>query len=152
MSIMPPIKSHPSRSRHSVHGLHGLQTAAATVTLSKALRLMNDWPDVWQIDDADLRYGQDLLEELKPFITHLVGVEKLSRSSVRRHLDHLFLLGGELISRINTHTADRRLSGGRLLDNSLCAEGGPPCRHVQPAGQQRYDATCKKLYAFRSEC
>lgn len=145
---MPPIKSHPPRSRQPARGL---QTAAATVTLSKALRLMNDWPDAWQIDDADLRYGQDLLEELKPFVTYLIGVEKLSRSTVRRHLDHLFLLGGELISLVNSYDEDRRRSPARLLDNNLCAEGGPLCRHVQSSEQQRYDATCKKLYAFRSE-
>lgn len=145
---MPSIKSHPSRSRQSVRGL---QTAAATVTLSKALRLMNEWPTTWEIDDGDLRYGQDLLEELKPFVMHLVGVEKLSRSTLRRHLDNLFLLGGELISLINTYDEDRRRSPARLLDHNLSAEGGPLCKHVQRgSGQQHYDATCKKLHAFRS--
>lgn len=112
---------------------------------------MNEWPDTWQIDDGDLRYGQDLLEELKPFVTYLIGVEKLSRSTVRRHLDSLFLLGGELLSLINTFDEDRNLSPARLLDNNLSAEGGPLCKHVQRgSSQQQYDATCKKLYAFRS--
>jgi len=145
---MPSIKSHLSGSRQSHRGL---QTAAATVTLSKALRLMNEWPNTWQIDDGDLRYGQDLLEELKPFVMYLVGVQKLSRPTVRRHLDNLFLLGGELISLINTYDEDRRCSPARLLDNNLSAEGGPLCKHVQPGRQQQqYDATCKQLYAFRS--
>ena len=145
---MPSIKSHLSGSRQSQRGL---QTAAATVTLSKALRLMDEWPNTWQIDDGDLRYGEDLLEELKPFVMYLVGVEKLSRSTVRRHLDNLFLLGGELISLINTYDEDRRRSPARLLDNNLSADGGPLCKHVQPGHlQQQYDATCKQLYAFRS--
>ena len=112
---------------------------------------MAEWPNTWQIDDDDLAYGEQLLEEFKPFVMHLVGVEKLARSTVRRHLDNLFLLGGEVISEINTYDEDRRFSPARLLDESLSEDGGPLCKHVQKGSdQQQYDATCKKLHTFRS--
>jgi hypothetical protein len=151
MSIMAHITSQPPRSRQPSRGN---PNAAAAETLRKALRLMADWPATWQIDDeddGDLRYGEQLLEELKPFVMYLVGVEKLSRSTVRRHVDNLFLLGGELISHINIYEKDRKLPPARLLDDNLSEEGGPLCKHVQDgSAQQQYDATCKKLYAFRS--
>jgi hypothetical protein len=109
------------------------------------------WPDAWQIDDGDLRYGEQLLEELKPFVMYLVGVEKLARSTVRRHLDNLFLLGGELISHINIYEKDRKLSPACLLDDNLCEDRGPLCKHVEDGSdQQQYDAACKKLHSFRS--
>lgn len=130
--------------------MRGNPNAAATETLRQALRLMAAWPHTWQIDDRDLRYGEQLLEELKPFVMYLIGVEKLARSTVRRHLDNLFLLGGELISYINMYQRDRKLPAARLLDDNLCEDGGPLCKHVQDGSvQQQYDATCKKLYAFR---
>jgi hypothetical protein len=115
---------------------------------------MANWPATWQIDDedeADLRYGEQLLEEFKSFVMYLVGVERLSRSTVRRHVDNLFLLGGELICHINIYENDRKLPPAHLLDDNLCEDGGPLCKHVQDgAAQQQFDATCKKLYAFRS--
>lgn len=112
---------------------------------------MVPWPASWRADDEDIPYGQGLLEELKPFVAYLIEEETLTRSTTRRHLNNLFLLGGELIRRINIYEEDRRLSPKRLLDDSLDGEGGPLCRHAEHGSELReYDATCKKLYAFRS--
>lgn len=120
-------------------------------TLDEALRLMAPWPASWRADDEDIPYGQGLLEEFKPFVVHLIEEETLTRATTRRHLNNLFLLGGELIRRINLYEEDRRLSPKRLLDDSLDGEGGPLCRHAEHGSYLReYDATCKKLYAFRS--
>ena len=69
---------------------------------------------------------------------------------MRRHLESLFLLGGELISRINIFEHRRRLSPAKLLDQSISDDGGPLCRHVDGHLQAQYDATCRKLHAFRS--
>jgi hypothetical protein len=70
MSVMVRTTSQPPRSRQA---FAGNRSAAATQTLSQALRLMNEWPTSWQIDDGDLAYGQDLLEEFKPFVMSLIG-------------------------------------------------------------------------------
>jgi hypothetical protein len=110
---------------------------------------MSECPNTWQVDDPDLPYGQGLLAEFKPFVTHLITVEQLSATSIRRHLVNLFLLGGELISQINFFEGKRRLSPAKLLDQSIFEEGGPLCRHVADYQQAQYDATCRKLYAFR---
>jgi len=112
---------------------------------------MAPWPGSWRADEEDIPYGQGLLEEFKPFVTYLIEEETLARSTTRRHLNNLFLLGGELIRRINTYEEDRRLSLKRLLDDSLDEQGGPLCRHAERGSDLRhYDATCKKLYTFRS--
>jgi hypothetical protein len=112
---------------------------------------MREWPNAWQIEEPDLAYGQGLLEELTLFVTHLVNVEQLSSTTIRRHLEYLFLLGGELIGHINIFTKDRRLSPSNLLDRSISEDGGPLCKHVEEGRMQaQYDATCRKLHAFRS--
>src|SRR5262245_44062271 len=115
---------------------------------------MAPWPNTWRIedqDDIDLRRGEQLLEEFKAFVTHLVEVEKLSRATLRRHIDNLFLLGGEIISQINIYEEDRKLPAARLLDQNLAIDGGPLCKHVsRGTHRQQFDATCKKLYAFRT--
>lgn len=121
------------------------------MSLDEALGLVAAWPKNWRGDDEDIPYGQKLIEEFKPFVVHLIEHEKLARSTTRRHLNNLFLLGGELIRRINIYEEDRRRSPKRLLDDSLDEEGGPLCRHAQHGAElQQYEATCKKLYAFRS--
>jgi hypothetical protein len=112
---------------------------------------MGEWPKAWQIDQRDLAYGQELLEQIKPFVTHLVTQEQLAATTIRRHLGYLFLLGGELISHINIFVKDRRLSPSTLLDRNISEDGGPLCKHVEPGTMQvQYDATCRKLHAFRS--
>lgn len=110
---------------------------------------MGQWPNTWQVDEPDLPYGQGLLAELKPFVTHLIRVEQLSGSSIRRHLANLFLLGGELISHIDIFEQDRRLAPAKLLDQSISQDAGPLCRHVVDYQQVQYDATCRKLHAYR---
>jgi hypothetical protein len=123
--------------------------ATAAATLERAMKQMSEWPNTWQVDEPDLPYGEGLLEQFKPFVTHLISVEQLSASSINRHLGYLFLLGGELISQINYFDEKRRLSPAKLLDQSIDEEGGPLCRHVADYQQAQYDATCRKLYAFR---
>lgn len=123
--------------------------AAASTILAHASEQMSEWPNTWQVDDPDVAYGQGLLAEFQPFVTHLITVEQLSASTIQRHLTYLFLLGGELISQINYFEEKRRLSPAKLLDQSVFEDGGPLCRHVADYQQAQYDATCRKLYAFR---
>jgi hypothetical protein len=149
MSVMTWMKSQTFRPNKAWQQARQREIDA---DLQYAWALMEKWPQSWQIDEADESYGEGLLEQLKPFVRQLVETEQLSRSTLRRHLNNLWLLGGELISLINTDEEDRRCSPARLLDNNLSAEGGPLCKHVQRgSAQQQYDATCKKLYAFRSQ-
>jgi hypothetical protein len=145
---MPRIKPHRTGERQP-QAASG--RTSSIFTLDEVLRLIAHWPASWRADEDDIPYGQGLIEEFKPFLAHLIEEEGLARATTRRHLNNLFLLGGELIRRINVYEADRHLSPKRLLDDSLTVEGGPLCRHAAHGSDLRqYDATCKKLYAFRS--
>ena len=53
------------------------------------MKQMSEWPNTWQVDEPDLAYGEGLLEQFKPFVTHLISVEQLSASSINRHLARL---------------------------------------------------------------
>jgi hypothetical protein len=148
MSVMPSIKSHlPPVNKNWLKA----RQREIGADLEYAWALMENWPHSWEIDEGDRIYGEGLLQHFKPFVRHLVETEQLSRSTLRRHLNNLWLLGGELISLINTYDEDRKRSPDRLLDDNLSSEGGPSTPHAQPGPPQRqYDATCKKLHAFRS--
>jgi hypothetical protein len=68
-----------------------------------------------------------LLEQFKPLVTYLITVQQLAPSTLRRHLNDLFLLGGELISLINTFDEDRRRTPARLLDDNIYPGRRTPC-------------------------
>jgi hypothetical protein len=46
--------------------------------------------------EKDLSPGEQLLALLRPFIEHL-ALSNLSPKTIRRHVDNLWLLGGEII-------------------------------------------------------
>ena len=50
--------------------------------------------------ERDLPAGEQLLACLRPFIEHLAS-SSLSSKTIRRHVDNLWLLGGEIIRDLN---------------------------------------------------
>jgi hypothetical protein len=73
-------------------------------------------------------------------------------NTVNRHLNNLWLLGGELIRSINMDPEDREKTPMELLLDNIDETGGPYCRHLDSEEQMRaYEATCRKLYKFLQE-
>ncbi len=60
---------------------------------------MEAWPASWQADRLDLAKGKDLVAVFERFLLHL-SEQGLAPSTMRRHLDNLWLLGGEIITGI----------------------------------------------------
>ena len=60
------------------------------------------WPKRWRFDDGDLDFGSRLLDVLTPFMRHLLTTN-LSRKTLVRHRDHLWMLGGELVHALEAH-------------------------------------------------
>jgi hypothetical protein len=109
-----------------------------------------DWPQRWAGIPADVAYGKRILEIYKPFVEELLLRHSLN--TVKRHLDNLWLLGGELIRSINMDPEDREKTPMELLLDNVDETGGPSCRHLATAEDFRfYDATCKKLFKFLQE-
>ena len=54
------------------------------------------WPRSWMGLEKDLPPGEELVACFRPFLEHLVGSD-LSPKTIQRHVDNLWLLGGEII-------------------------------------------------------
>jgi len=79
-------------------------------------------------------------------------LSRYSMKTARRHLDNLWLLGGELIRAINMDPEDRAKTPMELLLDNIDEIGGPSCRHLDTDEDLRaYDATCRKLFKFLME-
>ena len=109
-----------------------------------------EWPERWKGFDKDVPYGEGIIQIYKPFVDELLS--RLSLKTVKRHLDNLWLLGGELIREINMNPKLRKKTPMDLLLDNVDETGGPYCRHLDSEEEMRaYDATCKKLFKFLQE-
>ncbi len=106
-----------------------------------------EWPERWKGFPEDVPYGEGIIAIYKPFVDELLS--RLSLKTVKRHLDNLWLLGGELIREINMDPELRKKAPMELLLENIDETGGPSCRHLDTEEDFRsYDATCKKLFKF----
>lgn len=107
-----------------------------------------NWPRSWCIDDADLSIGQRLVECVTPFLMDLLA-QGLSDKTLRRHRDHLWSLGGELIRRRYDDSMIAKLSAKKLLLCFIEDEGGPLMwPSISESEQRSFDVTCGKLFRF----
>ena len=125
-------------------------TAAASSDASAYCRDLDNWPRSWMGLEKDLPPGEELVACLRPFIEHLAA-SSLSPKTIRRHVDNLWTLGGEIIRDLNYTPSLRKVAAQRLLRESVHADRGPLI-HNGPEEQQRsLDATCRKLHRFLSQ-
>ena len=68
---------------------------------------LDEWPARWRYEQRDVAPGQKLMECFKPFLCHLLTLN-LSRKTLHRHRDNLWLLGGELIRKLHETPGFRR--------------------------------------------
>jgi len=109
---------------------------------------LDAWPDSWMIDQPDRSMGKAIVTVLTPFIEHLIK-QGLTKRTLKRHVDNLWALGGEIVTGINWDESLRKLSAKDLVINAIDEEGGPLLRNpLDPEDQKPFDSTCKKLYKF----
>ena len=109
---------------------------------------LDEWPDSWMIDQPDRAVGKAIVSVLTPFIEHLIN-QGLTKRTIKRHVDNLWALGGEIISDINWNASLRKQSAKVLVINTIDEEGGPLLRNpLDPDDQKPFDSTCRKLYKF----
>jgi hypothetical protein len=111
---------------------------------------LDEWSSTWRYEQRDVAPGEKLVECFKPFLCHLLSLD-LSRKTLRRHRDNLWLLGGELIRRLHDTPRFRRQPIDQLVLAAVDEEGGPLIRHGTEEQQRSFDATCRKLYRFLQE-
>jgi hypothetical protein len=100
--------------------------------------------------EKDIPPGEQLVACFRPFLEQLVSSE-LSRKTIRKHIDNLWVLGGELVRDMNETPKLRKLLAKELLLKVLDEEGGPLIHHGSEAEQRSFDSTCRKLFHFLTD-
>src|SRR6516165_12215975 len=55
---------------------------------------LDQWPRSWAYEARDIPYGLRMVECFKPFLREMLALP-LSRTTLRRHRDNIWVLGGE---------------------------------------------------------
>lgn len=128
--------------------MRAISPQAPYPTLAAYCPDLDQWPQRWRCEQADLVPGQALVEVFTPFLRSLLG-SALSRKTLCRHRDNLWLLGGEIIRRIQDEPALRARPVTAVLRQLLNDDYGPLLYPpVSEQAQRAFDATCRKLRDF----
>jgi hypothetical protein len=135
-------------------GSRGCVRSAAIVQPHDAQRLgqacpdLNDWPRSWHVEPADIAIGQQIVELFAPFLLHLMD-QRLAKTTVRRHRDNLWTLGGELLPRRYDDDELARQDTAHAIEQLIAGDGGPLMRpRMTEDEQDSLDATCRNLDRF----
>lgn len=113
----------------------------------KAAALMEEWPQSWAGEDADVPVGCSLVAIMHSFMIHL-HQQDLASNTLRRHLDNLWLIGGEIIREVNDHPPLRAKPARALLIEAVQHGEAPSVHDLSPEEQNAVDATARKLLTF----
>ena len=87
-----------------------------------------------------------------PFLLHLLSL-RLSKKTLHKHRDNLWLLGGEIIGEISNTPKLTKRPIEQLLFSVLDEEGGPLLSHHESEAEQRaFDSTCRKFFRYLHSC
>src|ERR1700738_5318951 len=125
-------------------------TSAPSSDASAYCRDLDNWPRSWMGLEKDVPPGEQLVDCFRPFIEHLAS-SNLSPKTIRRHVDNLWLLGGEIIRDLNLDPSQRKVAVHKLLRDAIGADGGPLIHNGAEDEQRSFDSTCRKLHRFLSQ-
>ena len=108
---------------------------------------MDQWPESWAGVADDQPFGEGLVAELRPFVTHLQTLG-LAPKTLRRHLDNLWVIGGEIVRRLNYEPALRKTKPRQLLLDTVAAGEAPLVPHASEDEQMSFDVTARRLLRF----
>jgi hypothetical protein len=113
-------------------------------------RDLDNWPRSWTGLEKDLPPGEQLLACFRPFIEHLAS-SSLTPKTIRRHVDNLWLLGGEIIRDLHYDPSLRKVAAEKLLRKVVHEDGGPLLHSGSEDEQRSFDSTCRKLHRFLTQ-
>ena len=125
-------------------------TPAPSSEASAYCRNLDNWPRSWMGLEKDLPPGEQLLVCFRPFIEHLAS-SSLSPKTIRKHVDNLWLLGGEIIRDLHYDPSLRKMPADRLLRKVIHLDGGPLIHNGSEEEQRSLDSTCRKLHSFLTQ-
>jgi hypothetical protein len=120
--------------------------------LERYCRGLDTWPRSWMGIEKDLLPGEELLACFRPFLEDVVASD-LSPTTIQKHVDNVWALGGEIIRDLNEDPSLRRKSIEQILADRIDEEGGPLVYAMESEEplQRSLDSTCRKLYRFLSQ-
>ncbi len=117
--------------------------------LERYCRGLDDWPRSWMGWEKDVPPGEQLVACFRPFLAYLVTSSNLSPKTIQKHIDNLWLLGGEIIRDLNETPSLRKKNIEQILFDVIDDDGGPLIYGVSSEEQQRsFDSTCRKFHRF----
>jgi hypothetical protein len=99
--------------------------------------------------EKDLPPGEQLLVLIRPFLEHLAASD-LSPKTIQKHVDNIWVLGGEFIRDLHNDHSLRKKTVDRVL-SQMIEYGGPLLYHGGEDQQRSFDSTCRKLRRFLTE-
>ncbi len=100
--------------------------------------------------EQDLDYGNQLLEEMRPFVEFLAE-GGLTKKIIKHHLSNLWLLGGEIIRDVSLYN-EYSTPASEKIRHSVGPDGGPYCRHLDSESEMKsFDSTCRNLHNYLEE-
>ena len=102
---------------------------------------LDQWPRSWAYEARDIPYGLQMVECFKPFLREMLALP-LSRTTLRRHRDNIWVLGGEVIRRVQMDSGLRRRPVEQVVLDLIGDDGGPLLSHGESETEQRsFDAS-----------
>ena len=92
----------------------------------------------------DLVPGQRMVSCFRPFLDQLIH-SGLARKTIRKHVDNLWILGGEIIRDLNQDPSLRKRPVEDLVFEAI--EGGPS-HHDSEDDLRSFESTCRKFRRF----
>lgn len=123
------------------------KTTTASNNQDALLTMMDAWPQSWAGTKDDIPFGEGLVADMKPFIIQLHTLD-LTAKTIRRHLDNLWVIGGEIIREINYYPKQGKKSPQQLLCETVASGEAPYMQDFSDSEQRALDATAKKLQKY----
>jgi len=99
-------------------------------------------------DEHDLVAGHLILDVFMAYLAHLIDKGR-ARSTMKKHADFLWALGGEIIRDTSESGFDQNRPAYDLVLGYVNNLGGPYWRHANcEEDQLQYDRVCRALYRF----
>ena len=94
-------------------------THAPAADLERYCRGLNDWPRAWMGEEQDVPPGEKLVDCFRPFLEDLVACGDLSPKTIQKHVDNLWVLGGEIIRDLYETPSLRKKNIEQILFNVI---------------------------------
>src|SRR6202046_735684 len=91
---------------------------------------LDQWPGSWAYEKRDIPYGLRIVECSKPFLRERLA-RTLSRKTLRQHRDNIWVLGGEVIRRVQMDNDLRRRPVEQGVLDLIGDDGGALLSHCQ---------------------